>query len=346
MHLIREGHFAVAKTFFKESKAKPRPAPLSPTYKRNYLPGRSASERTAFSPPSNPSSVDLSVRSPDSESWMLCEEATRMDYEGLQAFRGDVLSPLPSEQVHGDFKEMWSILDQMKAYNNLAPAIEWARSHSETLDARGSNLEFDLCRLQYLWYFASGHEPPTAAVTYAQQTFPSFPSKYEKQIQELLTALAYRSNVAESPYASILGDCSVEKAITIASTSFVSEFCATLRLASASPLLSAITAGCIALPTLQKFMQIQAKNRTSWTTDQEMPINIPLPNEFAFHSIFVCPITKEQGTDVNPPMRAPCGHLLARESVQNLEKFRGGPQKKCPYCPTFFLENECQRVLL
>ena len=37
--------------------------------------------------------------------------------------------------------------------------------------------------------------------------------------------------------------------------------------------------------------------------------------EFVFHSIFACPVSKDQSTDTNPPMLLPCGHVLCQVST-------------------------------
>jgi len=40
--------------------------------------------------------------------------------------------------------------------------------------------------------------------------------------------------------------------------------------------------------------------------------------EFVFHSIFACPVSKDQSTDSNPPMLLPCGHVLCQVSTYDL----------------------------
>ena len=50
-------------------------------------------------------------------------------------------------QLQQQFAEMYHILYELRQ-RNLAPAIAWAREHSAALEARGSKLEFQLCRLQ------------------------------------------------------------------------------------------------------------------------------------------------------------------------------------------------------
>lgn len=46
----------------------------------------------------------------------------------------------------------------------------------------------------------------------------------------------------------------------------------------------------------------------------------PVPAENRYHSIFACPVSKEQATELNPPVMLTCGHVLARESVTRLAK--------------------------
>ncbi|KAJ3224625.1 hypothetical protein HK099_008170 [Clydaea vesicula] len=68
-----------------------------------------------------------------------------------------------------------------------------------------------------------------------------------------------------------------------------------------------------------------------WSAAGELPVEIPLLNSQRYHSIFSCPVTKEQGSEENPPMMINCGHVVAKESLNRLSK---GPSKfKCPYCP-------------
>lgn len=52
-------------------------------------------------------------------------------------------------------------------------------------------------------------------------------------------------------------------------------------------------------------------------------IEIPLPPENRYHSIFACPVSKDQSTEQNPPMMMACGHVITQDSLHKLSKVNG-----------------------
>ena len=52
-------------------------------------------------------------------------------------------------------------------------------------------------------------------------------------------------------------------------------------------------------------------------------IEIPLPAENRYHSVFACPVSKDQSTEQNPPMMMSCGHVVSKDSLQKLSKVNG-----------------------
>jgi hypothetical protein len=78
--------------------------------------------------------------------------------------------------------------------------------------------------------------------------------------------------------------------------------------------------GAIALPVLIKMSTIMKEKKTEWSQEDELPVEIHLPFSLRYHSVFACPVSKEQGTEENPPMMMPCGHVLCKESVNRLSK--------------------------
>lgn len=188
------------------------------------------------------------------------------------------IGSLSSEGLRKQFADMYYILDEMKNKKNLLPATAWARANSSALEARGSNLEFELGRLQFVWLFTGGpsgfgqsdlYASQQAALTYARQEFGNFQARYLREIQQLTGAMAFCPNLQQSPYRHIfLNDDAWEDL----ATTFTREFCSLLGLSADSPLYIASTAGAIALPTLLKLQNIMKEKRTEWTTQHELPV--------------------------------------------------------------------------
>ncbi|KAL8637581.1 MAG: hypothetical protein Q9228_005157 [Teloschistes exilis] len=248
------------------------------------------------------------------------------------------LDTLKSEDLRKQFGNMYYILHQMKNQRNLLPAIQWAREKREELAKRVSNLEFELGKLQFIWLFIGPHSgSPNSrpdlllgrqrALDYARNELSHFRSRYFKELQQLCGAIAFCPNLEQSPYRRMFINNDAWDQIA---TAFTKEFCSLLGLSADSPLYIAATAGAIALPHFSKLEVIMKAKGTEWTTEHEIPVEVPLPPSYRFHSIFVCPVSKEQTTDQNPPMMMPCGHVVAQESLLRLSK---NSRFKCPYCP-------------
>ena len=62
----------------------------------------------------------------------------------------------------------------------------------------------------------------------------------------------------------------------------------------------------------------------------ELPIEIDVGQEHRYHSVFACPILRQQTTDQNPPMKLVCGHVISKDALNKLSIQN---RLKCPYCP-------------
>lgn len=130
---------------------------------------------------------------------------------------------------------------------------------------------------------------------------------------------------------------------------FAASYLKQLGLPQESPL-SVVTdvGGGGALARIQKVRNVMREKKTEWSAKGELPVSrhtrflvvhgarepranhecdrlraqveIPLPSQYRFHSIFACPVSKEQATENNPPMLLPCGHVIARESLARLAR--------------------------
>jgi|TARA_R110002003_G_scaffold54_22_gene4853 hypothetical protein len=186
-----------------------------------------------------------------------------------------------SEKLQRQFAEMYHILHELRNERNLEPAIVWAKERSEILESRGSNLEFELCRLQFVCLFVNHGDDdymedqsdgPLHAYQYALRELSGFSKRYTREIQELMGAMAYWQNVQDSPYRRIFYNDSAWEEVA---HSFNREFCSLLGLSADSPLFIAATAGAIALPYLLKMQSIMKEKRTEWTTQNELPVSYP-----------------------------------------------------------------------
>ncbi|KAK4462080.1 protein RMD5 A [Cladorrhinum samala] len=319
MHLLREGQFSVASTFINEVQG-----------------SNSSKQRDT--------SADLDETMDEAENayagrYMSASPTPSDHYD---------LSSLHSRELHNHFSEMYSILQHLKA-KDLDPAIAWAGRNSAELEARGSNLEFELSKLKYIWLFKGpavnglpddDNNGFLGALTYARKTFSRFGARHLAEIQKLVCAMAYAPNLSASPYASTFA---TDSAFADVASSFTREFCSLLGLSAESPLYLAATAGALALPQLMKYTQKTRAKGTEWTTANELAFETPLPESMLYHSIFVCPVSKEQTTDANPPMMIPCGHVLAKETLARLCK---GTRFKCPYCPSEGLLKDARQIIL
>lgn len=114
---------------------------------------------------------------------------------------------------------------------------------------------------------------------------------------------------------------------------FSREFSQLLGQSFESPLYTCITVGSTALPMIMKLSILMKEKSLEWSQANELPVTLPLLDNQRYHSIFICPVTKEQGTEQNPPMMMLCGHVISRESLTRLSKGSGSSRFKCPYCP-------------
>ena len=177
-------------------------------------------------------------------------------------------------ELQDEFVEMYKVLEAMRVRRDLEPAIAWARMKAPQLEQRGSNLEFELCKLQFVWLFIDGPEGRNKAMAYARKEFSRFQTKHLKEVQMLMCAFVFVPNLLQSPYGDLFTE--PEKTWDDVAHSFTKEFCSLLGLSAESPLYLAATAGAIALPTLLKMTSIMKEKKTEWTSQNELPV-CPLP---------------------------------------------------------------------
>ncbi|KAK0459673.1 CTLH/CRA C-terminal to lish motif domain-containing protein [Desarmillaria tabescens] len=229
------------------------------------------------------------------------------------------------------FIDLHRILQALKD-QDTGPALQWARENRDFLKSRASPLEFYLHRSQYVRLLLSSHPPdPRPALAYANSSMRMFYDHHEDEFKRLMACLAFLplSRLKTSPYA----DLASPSLHWDLEPLFAKEYCASLGMSKQVPL-NVVTeiGGGGALAKIEKGKRVMRERKSEWSQADELPIEIPVPSENRYHSIFTCPVSKEQSTESNPPMMMACGHVIARDSLQKLSK--PGGRVKCPYCPT------------
>ncbi|RPA80659.1 putative regulator of gluconeogenesis Rmd5 [Ascobolus immersus RN42] len=266
--------------------------------------------------------------------------------EVQQRNTNDETNQIPTN-LRAQFETMYEIVACI-ADGDLEKAIQWARQNEQRLNERRSRLEWELVKTKFLSIAETeGH---AQAMLYGREQFSRFLDLYKFEIQQVVTGPMFvrSETITARPYPHLQTITSAEQREQL-SAFFCREYCSLMGLSASSPLYLAATAGAIALPKLVKVSSIMKDKKTAWTSHNELPVEIPLPPSFTFHSIVVCPVSKEQTTEQNPPMMLPCGHVIAKESLERLTN-RGvngsTVTMKCPYCPKECKKSDAERIYL
>ncbi|XP_073835348.1 required for meiotic nuclear division 5 protein souji [Musca autumnalis] len=241
-----------------------------------------------------------------------------------------------SERSFAEIFRIWKAIQQ----HDLSLALEWTSRYSNELIAKNSTLEFKLHRLAFLQIISKGISAQNEAIAYARNNFHKFIDRFEQEIPNLMGCFIYLpSGIENSPYKHLISP----EMWTEASYIFLKDACHTLGISKNSALSVVINAGCTALPALLNIKQVMQSRQVLniWSGRDELPIEIDLDPEYRYHSIFACPILRQQTTEDNPPKKLTCGHVISNDA---LHKLSNGHILKCPYCPVEQNAEEAVRI--
>jgi hypothetical protein len=155
-----------------------------------------------------------------------------------------------------------------------------------------------------------------------------------------MCCILYIKRLSSCPYSSFF-DNSIWQSIQI---QFSRDYAHFLGDSVESPLYTCVFVGSTALPMIMKMSMLMKDKAVEWSQAGELPVTIPLLDSQRYHSVFICPVTKEQGTEQNPPMMMVCGHVISKESLSRLSKGSLNARFKCPYCPVDSTAAQAVRV--
>jgi len=246
---------------------------------------------------------------------------------------------LPPER-QSQFVDLYRILVALRN-RDIKPALEWAENNRDFLQSHSSPLEFYLHRSEYLRLLTPEPSEQSKAIDYANKHLQPFFAKHPAELKRLMGCLIFlpKERMQKSPYE----DLTSEAIHLDLENIFATEFSASLGMSKQPPLrVVGDIGGGGALAKIEKGRRIMRERKSEWSQTDELPIEIPLPPENRYHSIFACPVSKDQSTEQNPPMMMNCGHVVSKDSLQKLSKTGG--RVKCPYCPVESMVSDALRV--
>jgi len=176
------------------------------------------------------------------------------------------------------------------------------------------------------------------AVKYAKEHFEPFTDLEKPEIERLMGALIFTGNLSESPYRDLAHPDFESQLFRHIAT----EACRSIGLPLSSGLETVIAAGVQAMPQLLQAAPL-LQDRL-WRT--QFPVEMKLSPDLRFHSLFVCPVTKEVTGADNPPMLLPCGHAISRHALESLAKSSARGKFKCPTCPVESGSKDAMQLVL
>ncbi|CAF1696828.1 unnamed protein product [Brassica napus] len=220
------------------------------------------------------------------------------------------------------------------------PAMRWISENREKLKEDGSKLEMELVSLKY-WEMLRQRKR-SEALRFARAHFPKFASLHNVKIRKLIVALLWVKDLENYPHAEELFPLGWDKA----SRELTKQYYNLHDQPSSSLLAVALSAGVESLPRLLKLVRVMGLEKEEWGEMKQLPVDLELGDEFRFHSVFVCPVSREQSDEYNPPMMMPCRHVLCKETILRLCKCCSTRRFKCPYCPAYTTASACRQLYI
>ncbi|GLD92323.1 hypothetical protein PINS_up000856 [Pythium insidiosum] len=258
-------------------------------------------------------------------------------YHDGQIDAADALCQEAKLNLPGNYRECYvelhSITSALKE-KNMSPALEWSRKNRRELLRLGLDIEYELVRVQYLDLVESCSDVMDA-VKFASEELTRFHSSHSKDLGRLMGCTLFKGRLESSPYKDIFQTNRWDGIVD----SVVRACCRLHQVPHRSYLGTCLSAGIAALPAMRKLVAVMDTKVTNWDSLEELPVELPIPDEHRYHTVFACPVSKEESTPSNPPILLKCGHVICKSCVKRIS-FNMTRRFKCPTCPVE--QTECE----
>lgn len=245
------------------------------------------------------------------------------------------------------FSKMGLIINDLN-HHKFNSCIEWINAiESSSVQSNSTvncDLKFELFILNGLNMIKNGE----SYIDVSKYIFNNVPHEVmlsqetmDSRYTQTITRLMYKLMVDEQ----VEGiDSIIEERLRSCINIFTKEYCLHNNLSLESPLFLIVLSGIISFQYFIKYNQIKALSHVGWTTENELPFDVDLPDFLShFHPVFICPVLKEETTKENPPYSLACHHIISKKALDKLSK-NGSLSFKCPYCPVHTTIIKTKRV--
>ena len=198
------------------------------------------------------------------------------------------------------------------------------------------NIEFCIHKLKFIQILKSGNLP--AAMEYARNYMQDFADTHLEEIKQLMCSCLFANRSENSPYSEMFADGYPKEIVK----EMLREWSEVSGIPPVSPLQTILRTGDQVIAELIPLTQLAGDK--FWASP--VPTELKLDPELVFHSTFVCPVSKEVATLNNPPIMLPCGHLIAKHSMEKLLSSTIRAKFKCPTCPTEVTEKDTKKIII
>ncbi|CAF0784896.1 unnamed protein product [Adineta ricciae] len=261
---------------------------------------------------------------------IICEDLYRQGRMSIaqQLIKETSLNDNELFNVEKEFLEEINLILENLREKNLLPALEWCKRNRNELNKTGSLLEFHLHKMRFVQLLESGNFEQAKAYLSNLRQYSISNGQCEQAVNELMGSLVFaQRDLAKSPYKYLLEPHLWLQLLEL----FMQQAFQQVGLAQDSPLYVVMKTGFQALPALMSIVNAMQNTQVCHILSKdELPIEIDVGQEHRYHSVFACPILRQQTTDQNPPMKLVCGHVISKDALNKLTLQN---KLKCPYCP-------------